>query len=798
MRKTILFSIMLLFGIISCSSETKSKINKTHRLWYTSPASVWMESLPQGNGRLGVTTFGGIDSETITLNEITMWSGQYDEKMHRPAGKAVIEQINEAFFDGDYLKVNQLATDHLAGNGNSFGSHVPLGDMKLDFIYPEGEVSDYKRELDLHSAISSVVFKKGGITYNREYICSHPEDAFIIKLSADKAKSISFGLSFSIYRENEFQKAEEGLVFFGTAKFHGPGGVAYFAKVGLKTKDGEINIADNKLSVKDASEVYIVFDVRTNYSNKQYKEDVERTVADALSKNYEKIKEDHIADYSKLYKRAEIYLGDNDIIDLPTDERWKKVKNGANDVILDALFFNYARYLLIAASREDSPLPANLQGIWNDNLACNMGWANDYHLDINTQQNYWLSNIGNLQELNAPLFKYIEHLAEHGQLTAKEVYGANGWTAHTIANVWGYTASGGGVNWGLFSLASSWLASHLWTQYEFTLDKNFLEQQAYPLLKSNAEFILDYLVEDPQTGLLIGGVATSPENSYRHNGWDLAISLGTTADRQLAYEILNSCVVASEILNKDKDFREKLQKTITKLAPMKVGKNGGIQEWYIDFDEAHPNHRHTTHLLGLYPFNQISPVQSPELAAAAKKTIELRLSAEGWEDVEWSRANMICMYARLFESEKAYESVVQLQREFSRENLLTISPEGIAGAPYDIFIFDGNEAGGAGIAEMLLQSHEGYLEFIPALPKAWKDGFIRGLSARGGADVDLKWTEGQLQSAKVLCTVTNMFNINMKGKTPKARINGKSMKLKIEDNIAQFNLKQGDVLELIY
>lgn len=795
--RRVLSILIVICSVSLCQCTTNKASDKTHRLWYDAPANAWMESLPLGNGRLGITTFGGIDTETITLNEITMWAGEYDKNMHRPAGKEVLNRIYKAFFEGDMIAVNKLASDHLAGNGNSFGSHVPLGDMKLNFSYPEGEVSGYQRELNLRNAVNSVKFKKGNINYLREYICSNPDDVFVMKLSADKAKSISFDLSFSLYRENKFEKKEDGLEFSGTAKFYHLNGVAYYAKVALKTVDGTVQTSDNTLSVKDASDVIIAFDVRTDYSNKNYKEEVVETVQNALGKTFEAIKNKHTSDYANLYNRAEVYLGD-DKIELPTDKRWKKVKEGGNDVVLDALFFNYARYLLIAASRANSPLPANLQGVWNDNLACNMGWANDYHLDINTQQNYWLSNIGNLEELNAPLFKYIEQLASYGVHTAKEVYGANGWAAHTIANVWGYTACGGGVNWGLFSLASSWISSHLWTQYEFTLDKDFLENQAYPLLKSNAEFILDYLVEDPKTGYLIGGPSTSPENTFMHNGWHLSISMGTTADRTLVAEILTYCIKASKILDKDEAFRKKLEDTLARLNPFVIGKNGGIQEWYVDFEEATPNHRHTTHLLGLYPFTQISPVRTPELAEAAQKTIELRLAAEGWEDVEWSRANMICMYARLFDAEKAYKSVVQLQREFTRENLLTISPEGIAGAPYDIFIFDGNEAGGAGIAEMLLQSHEGYLDFIPSLPQAWKDGYIRGLSVKGGANVDLTWSNSQLREAKIHCTASNTFYVKVKNKTPKAKINGKTTKLQVDNNLVQVNMKKGDVLELKY
>lgn len=797
--RDIILLLSTLVLLCSCGSEPSEKQwESVNKLWYKSPADEWMKSLPQGNGRLGVTQFGGVEKETITLNEITMWAGQYDKNMHRPAGKKVVDKISTLLFEGDYDEGNRLATEHLAGNAALFGTHLPFANMELLFDHKESEVENYHRELNLNSALSSVRYNHNGVEYSREYICSNPSDLFVAKLSADQPAQITFDLSFDLFRESTFTPSERGLELTGSVLFKGVGGVDFFAKVEVVLSGGSLEVGENSLSVSEADEAVIVFDLRTNYKNKEYREQSIATVERAVAKGYDKIREEHIADHSALYNRAGLYLGKSPMSDQPTDVRWEKVKSGGNDVGLDALFFNYARYLLIAASRENSPLPANLQGIWNDNLACNMGWNNDYHLDINTQQNYWLSNIGNLHELNAPLFRYIEDLAHHGSLTASKVYGARGWTAHTVANVWGYTAGGGGVNWGLFPLGSSWIASHLWTQYEYTLDKEFLEQQAYPLLRSNAEFLLDYMVEHPKTGHLVGGPATSPENAFAYNDEHYAISMGTTADRQLAYEIFTYCIEASEILNRDSDFRADLVEARDKLSPIMIGENGGIQEWYTDFDEAMPNHRHTTHLLGLYPFSQITPEQTPELAEAARRTIELRLSAEGWEDVEWSRANMICMYARLYDPQKAYQSVVQLEREFARENLLTISPEGIAGAPYDIFIFDGNEAGATGIAEMLLQSHQGYIEFLPALPKEWSDGELYGFSMRGGVDVDLSWKNGKPKMALLEATSSNTFFVKVDAKQPKATLNGEKVALLVENNIAQIEMERGDRLELRY
>ena len=363
-----------------------------------------------------------------------------------------------------------------------------------------------------------------------------------------------------------------------------------------------------------------------------------------------------------------------------------------------------------------------------------MPWTCDYHLDINTQQNYWATNVTNLAECNTPLFNYIEYLAKAGEKTAAKVYGSPGWVAHTVTNVWGYTAPGEWPGWGLFPAAGTWIALHLWEHYNYTLDKGFLVNKAYPLLRKNAEFFLDYMVTDPVSGYLMTGPCTSPENSFRYKGDVLSLSMMPTCDRVFVYELFSSCISASEILGGDAEFRKSLKAALAKLPPLKIGKTGEVQEWFYDYEKAIPNHRHTTHLTSLYPFSQISPERTPELAMAAAKTIQYRLDAPGWEDVEWSRANMINFFARLKEPEKALNSINILLKDLTRENLLTISVAGIAGANYDIFVLDGNEAAASGIAEMLIQSHEDYIEFLPALPAEWKTGYYKGAMCQGRCD----------------------------------------------------------------
>lgn len=797
-NKYLLTFLIIVLSIVNIQNII-SQNSRSYTLWYEQPADEWMKSIPLGNGRIGAMVFGGVETETVALNEITMWSGQPDIFQERPLGKEMLNNIRQLFFDGKYAEGNRVVSEFMSGVPHSFGSHVPAGDLKLKFYYPAGNISNYKRELTLDNAINTVTYKVGNVEYTREYFCSNPDDALIIRLTANKPKSLKFDLSLDMLRESVFTATNNSIEFSGKVSFpkQGPGGVNFMGKVSVNVKDGKVSGTKDKISIEDATSVTIAVDIRTDYANGQYKEDCVKTVDNVLTQDYNMLKSRHINDYSNLYKRVDLFLGNSESGNLPTDKRWERVKAGKNDIGMDALFFQYARYLQIAASRENSPLPANLQGIWNDNLACNMGWTNDYHLDINTQQNYWLSNIGNLHETNIPLFNYIEDLSMHGQRTAKNTYGARGWLANTVANVWGYTPSGQGVNWGLFPLAGTWIASHLWTHYVYTLDRDFLKKQAYPILKSNAEFLIDYMVQDPKTGYLITGPSTSPENSFRYKGDELSISMMPACDRQLAYEAFTSCIAASEVLGVDASFREEMKAALKKLPPIMIGKNGAIQEWFEDFEEAQPNHRHTTHLLALYPFSQISAIKTPGLAAAARKTIEYRLAAPDWEDVEWSRANMICLYARLFDAQKAYESVVQLQREFTRENLLTISPEGIAGAPYDIFIYDGNEAGGAGIAEMLIQSHEGYIEFLPALPQQWNTGYFKGLCVRGGAEIDLNWKNGKVEKALIKAKIDNNFSVKLPENMPSPRIlkNGKKIGLRQNTNrLIEFGLKKGDIL----
>lgn len=799
MRVTYSLSILLLILMfsVSCSGEQNPNIQLS--LWYKQPAQEWMQATPVGNGRIGAMIYGGTQLETIALNEITLWSGQYDEHQEQACGKDQLTKIRQYFFEDNIDEGNRLAAQYLSGTPHSFGTHLPFGDLKISFHHSD-KISDYTRTLDIENSLTTVLYTAENVRYKREYLCSNPDDILIIKLTADKDNALNFEIGLDLLRKSDISVADNTLSFTGQALFdkQGPGGVHYKGNIHVSAPAGMLTLKENAIQIENATEAIITIDLRTDYKNPGYAALCDETIRKSTQKSYEEIKKAHIEDYKNLFDRTEIFLGKTKFDKLPTDVRWKQLKGkGEDDPGLIALFFQYGRYLLISSSRENSPLPANLQGVWNDNLAANMPWTCDYHLDINTQQNYWLSNIGNLHECNAPLFKYIEDLAVHGEKTAMKVYGSPGWVAHTVANVWGYTAPGQSVGWGLFPTAGAWIASHLWSHYLFTLDKEFLKNQAYPILKKGAEFFLDYLIEDPRNGYLMTGPSTSPENSFLINGREYALSMTPTSDRVFVYEALESCIEASRILGVDEAFRQSMEIAIAKLPPFKIGRDGTLQEWFEEYGLAHPNHRHSSHLHAFYPLNQISMKSTPEFAEAVNKSVYRQLNSENWEDVEWSRANMICFYARLKNAEEAYNNMKSLLTEFTRENLFTMSPAGIASAESDIFSFDANEAAPAGLAEMLIQSHEGYIELLPSLPKEFKTGYFKGICVRGGGEVNLNWRNGKVTSMKLLAKADNTFKILMPSNSSKLNFtkNGVKFNPEITEGVFSVVLKDGEYVE---
>lgn len=776
--------------------------NGTVKMWYDEPADEWMKSLPIGNGRLSGMVFGGVSKETVALNEITLWSGQKNEVQEKPFGKEELRSLQQIFLDGKLEEGNAIASEKLVGSPASFGTHVPFGDIELLFGQGNATFKNYDRSLDLATGIASVSYEQDGVTYTREYFCSNPANVMVIRLTASQKGSQNFEIRLNPLRESVIITEKDAICFTGQVSFptFGPGGVNFYGQVKALVEGGSIRQNKESLSVENADEVILIADLRTDFVPEDMKETALSALNSAEQKGFDTLKQEHQTDFGRLFNRVSLSLGNEKKESLPTDERLKLLKAGGNDPDLVALYFQYGRYLLISASRENSPLPANLQGVWNDNLACNMAWSCDYHLDINTQQNYWVANVGNLSECNAPLFRYIESLAGAGIKTAGKVYGCEGWVAHTMANVWDFTSPGWGTGWGLHPTGGAWLATHIWDYYCFTKDEVFL-LQTYPVLKQAALFFLDYMTEDPETGYLMTGPSTSPENAFRRNGKEMSLSMMPTCDRVIVHELLNACLNISELLQLDEEFRGRVIDAIDRLPPFKIGKYGQIQEWQEDYEEAVPNHRHTSHLLALYPYSQISLDKTPELAKAAAVTIDRRLNSDNWEDVEWSRANMINFFARLKDRTKAYESVVGLMRDLSRENMLTISPKGIAGAPTDIFVFDGNEAGAAGIAEMLLQSHEEYVELLPCLPEEWNKGSFKGLRARGGFEVDLSWTGQTVKHAQITATVDNTLKLKLPERNGREKYykNKKEIDpVTLPFGIVRIDLQKGDLFEVAY
>uniref|UniRef100_UPI003FED98ED glycosyl hydrolase family 95 catalytic domain-containing protein n=1 Tax=Prevotella sp. TaxID=59823 RepID=UPI003FED98ED len=754
---TIVLSAML--GIEVMAADSKPA------LVYSRPSAKWMGALPLGNGRLGAMVYGGTDVETIALNEVTMWSGQPDPEANNLCGPDRLREMREAFLSGDYKRGNDLGWQYLCGHGKSFGTNLPFGDLLIET--GGGDVSGYRRELALDEAVARVGFVCGGTRFSREYFASNPAQALVVRYTADKAHALSATVSMRMLRHSEVTARANQIDITGDARFdkNGEGGVRFRGIVRVMADGGSVRAVGDRLVVDRADAMTIIVDIRTDFQNLNYRSLCLNTVETAASRTYDELKREHVADFKAIFDRMDIDLGRPTTDANTTDEMFAEAHKGLSNPAFDALFFQYGRYMQISSSRENSPLPSNLQGIWNDNLACNMPWTCDYHLDINIQQNYWSANIANMAETNAPLFTYIGLLAKYGSVTARKMYGCGGWVAHTINNVWGDTAPGSACSWAMNVTAGAWMATHLWTHYEYTLDKDYLREVGYPLLKETAQFFVDYMVEDPKTGYLLSGPSISPENGFRGgDGRGYSLSMMPTIDRAVIYDIYNACIQSAKILGIDDDFSRRLQRDIKKLPPLRLLDNGELAEWYLDVVRDDPSHRHASHLLALYPFGQISPFKTPGLAEGCRLFLENQTSHANWEDTEWTRGNNINFYARLLDGEKAYESLKGLYTGFMRENLMTVSPAGIAGAESDIFSFDATEAAVAGVCEMLLQSYDGMLNFLPALPKAWKSGSIKGVCARGGIEADFAWKNRNVVSATLRSRVDQTVNVRVNGK----------------------------------
>lgn len=750
-------------------------------LVYAEPSRTWMGSLPLGNGRIGAMVYGGTGVETVALSEVTMWSGQPDPLVNELCGPEKLREIREALLSGDIARGNDLGTRYLSGHDRSFGTNLPLGDLRIKFA-GRTDAALYSRVLDMERAVADVTYSSGGVEYRNEYFCSNPAQILVARYTASRKGSVSASISLSLLRHATVRAEGNRLVADGDARFDkfGPGGVKFRTIVEVVADGGTVRARGDSIVVSGADALTLVTDIRTDYKCPDYATLCGHTVSEASAMSYKRLLRDHERDFAPLYNRMELELGGG-TDGGTTDAMFMLAKHGEANAAFDETFFNYGRYMLISSSRHNSPLPAHLQGIWNDNLACNMPWTCDYHLDINIQQNYWSANIANMPECNEPLFRFLDHLSKAGHETARKVYGCNGWVAHTVNNIWGDTAPGGGVGWGLNVTAGAWMATQLWVHYDFTRDEHYLRTVGYPLIKATAEFFADYMVEDPRTGYLLSGPSISPENAFRMDDGNVyCISMMPTMDRAVIYDIYKACIEASRILDTDAEFRTRLERDIKRLPPYRTDRNGGLAEWYLDVVRHDPAHRHASHLVALYPFGEITPERTPELAEACRRFLDLQTKNGAWEDTEWTRGNMINFYARLQDGEEAYRSLLGLYTGFMRENLMTVSPAGVAGAEEDIFSFDATEAAVSGVCEMLLQSHEDELHFLPALPAQWPSGKVRGICARGGIEADFEWKDGRVTCLALRSTTAQTVKCRINGQVRNVTLKaGRTLKVKI-------------------
>ena len=763
MKHFLLPFCLFLFGLRLLAQDAAST---DHVLWYDEPAAHFEESLVLGNGRMGATVFGGVATDTLLLNELTLWSGEPVDPNVDTGAYRVLPELRDALARDDYQTADSL-NQRLQGPYSA--SYAPLGTMLLRFDGP-ATPTEYYRELDVANATATVRYRAGGTTFTREYFVSHPDKVIVIRLSADRPRALNATLDFSSLLRYDFAPEGKELVVNGYApyyaapnyhdvpdpvRFDPARGTRFTSRFRVKDTDGQVSVANSTLSLRNATEATVLVSIATSFNG--FDKDPAREGRDnqalareamnvAAGYNYETLQRRHVEDYRSFYDRVHLDLGSTDAPLLPTDERLQRYATGKEDTQLEELYFNFGRYLLISSSRTPE-VPANLQGLWNPYLR--PPWSSNYTVNINVEENYWLAGPANLSELHEPLLGWIGNLARNGRASAKNYYNSGGWSVAHNSDIWAMTnpvgEKSGGVNWANWNMGGTWLATHLYEHYLYTLDTTFLEERAFPLMKGAVQFCLDWVVRDYQ-GHWITSPGTSPEAKYiTKSGYVGSTLYGATADLAMMRELFDDFIGASLTLGVQDSFLQEVYNVKAELHPYRLGRKGNIREWFYDWEDEDPRHRHQTHLFGLHPGHHISPDLTPQLADAARVSLNLK----GDETTGWSKGWRINLWARLHDGDRAYKMYRTLLRHVppvdpghggTYPNLLDAHP------PFQI---DGNFGGAAAVIEMLMQSTEESIRLAPALPKAWSRGKISGIRARGGFEVELEWSENRLQRSTI-------------------------------------------------